>query len=182
MTKPINTDSIEKATNKTWQDWVSELESSNAKTMSHTDLVDFVTGRVKGLVENEGWWGQSIAVAFEQHTGQRAPGQLSNGLFEVAVSKTASIPRDELFPEIVKWFERQEKLNKNIFSDSRISETPNRSNWRCNFSDKSKFSATVENNGEKSKLVLSHTAIPTKADATSWKQYWQQIVDDLVES
>ena len=38
MTKPINITSIEKATNKSWDQWVRELDKSGAQELSHADL------------------------------------------------------------------------------------------------------------------------------------------------
>ncbi|MFZ2545391.1 MAG: hypothetical protein WAW80_05430 [Candidatus Saccharimonadales bacterium] len=120
-------------------------------------------------------------MAYEQHLGKRVPGQLANGLFEMAVSKTATTSRNALFQKAVKWFEKQSELNGSEPLKLRSSKTPMRSNWRCDFADGSKFSATVEDNGEKSKLVLSHTSIPTKQKADEWKDFWRNTADQLIE-
>lgn len=181
MTKPINTDSIEKATDKLWIDWVKDLDSLGAKDLSHADLARLVGERLVGKVDNPGWWAQGITVAYEQHHGKRVPGQLADGSFELAVSKTVSVQRGDLFPRVVEWFESQAKLNNQDILKPRSSETPRRSTWRCDFADKSKFSATVEDNGAKSKLVLSHTAIPDKQQSDDWRQHWRKVADELVE-
>lgn len=170
----MNTDSIEKATNKSWQQWVKELDAMGGRTMTHKDIARKLYDQLAGTIENHGWWAQGITVAYEQHMGKRVPGQLVNGLFEIAVSKTLPINRTELFPKVVKWFENQSTLHNQAPLMPRSSETSKRSNWRCNFNDGSKFAATAEPSGDKTKLVLSHTAIPTKSQADAWKIYWKQ--------
>ncbi len=181
MTKPINTASIEKATHKSWSQWVSELDESGARELSHTELARKLYDQLDGSIENHGWWAQGITVAYEQHIGKRVPGQLANGLFELAVSRTVATPRDETFREVVEWFEKQKELNGSEPLKPRSSETPKRSTWRCDFKDGSKFSATIEDNGEKSKLVLAHTAIPTKSEADNWKDFWRNTANLLTK-
>lgn len=180
MAKPINIESIERATGMTWSELVNELDKNDAKNMSHAQLAHLASSLLEGKIKSYEWWAQSVAVAYEQHIGRRIPGQLANGLFELAVSKTALESRNNLFPRVVKWFESQKKLNGREFIKPRSTETPKRSNWRCDFSDKSKFTATVEDNGLKSKLVLSHTDIPSQKQADAWKVYWQQTAQRLI--
>jgi len=181
MTKPINISSIEKATNKSWQQWVKELDGSGARELSHTDLARKLHEELEGKVESHGWWAQGITVAYEQHIGKRIPGQLANGLFELAVSKTVATSRNNLFMHVVEWFESHSELNGHKLFKPRSSETPNRSNWRCDFSDGSKFAATVEGDDKKSKLILSHTSLPTKQEADEWKAFWRNVADKLAD-
>lgn len=182
MTKPINTDSIEKATDKSWTNWVKELDNLGARDLSHLDLARLVNGRLENGVDNPSWWAQSITVAYEQHVGKRVPGHLANGLFELAVSKPLAIPRDELFQKTVRWFEKQNKLNGFVPLKPRSSETPKRSTWRCDFTDGSRFSATVEGDGDRSKLILSQTAVSTKQEADDWKEFWRSTTDQLIQA
>ena len=180
MTKPISTQSIEKATGKAWAAWLNELDNAGARELSHADLAKLVNTKLKGM-ESGGWWAQGITVAYEQHIGKRIPGQLAGGLFEIAVSKTSDTPRSEQFARIVAWFESQPELNRQRILKPRSSETPKRSNWRCDFEDGSKFAATVEENGDKSKIVLSQTAIPSKEVADEQKAYWKTTLADLIQ-
>ncbi len=181
MTKPANTESIEKATNKSWQQWIDELEENGARELSHTELAKKLYGQLYGKIENPGWWAQGITVAYEQHIGKRIPGQLPNGLFELAVSKTVATPRSNCFKQVVNWFENQSKFNGSKFIKPRSTETPKRSNWRCDFSDGSKFAATVEGDNKKSKLILSHTSLPSKQAADEWKVFWRNVADKLAD-
>lgn len=177
MTKPINTDSIASATNKSWEQWVSEIDAAGGRNMSHTELARKLYDELSGKVDSHGWWAQGITVAYEQFIGRRVPGQLANGLFEIAVSKTVQSPRDIMFKTLVAWLADQKTFNSKQPLKQRVSETPKRSNWRCDFDDGSKFAATVE--GEtKSKIVLSHTDIVSKESADDWKKYWKSVLEN----
>lgn len=179
MTRPINIESIEKATKKSWKQWVSELDDSGARELSHTDLARKLYTVLDGTIESHGWWAQAITVAYEQYVGKRVPGQLANGLFELAVSKTVATSRSKLFLQTVEWFENQNELSGRKPLKPRSAETPKRSNWRCDFADGSKFTATVEGDDKKSKLVLTHTSIPTKEEADNLKVFWKAVADKL---
>ena len=54
MTKPINTASIEKATNKSWEQWVKELDESGAQKLTHTELARKLYDLLDGSVDNYG--------------------------------------------------------------------------------------------------------------------------------
>ncbi len=179
MTKPINTDSIAKATGKPWEQWMDEIEAAGGRTMTHTELARKLYDELDGTIDNHGWWAQGITVAYEQHIGKRVPGQLANGLFEITVSRTVAQPRDHYFPQVVSWFESQPDLRGEQYLKPRSSETPRRSTWRCDFADGSKFSATVEASGDKSKLILAHTALPDQQGADRWKEFWRSTVESL---
>lgn len=180
MTKPINTAAIEKTTGKAWSVWTKELDEHGARELSHAALAKLVNTKLDGI-ENAGWWAQGITVAYEQHIGKRIPGQLADGLFEIAVSKTSNLPRHEQFARVVAWFEMQREFSGQQPLKPRSSETPKRSNWRCDFEDGSKFAATVEENGEKSKVVLSQTAIPSKEAADEQKVYWKTVLGEIIQ-
>ncbi len=181
MTKPINTESIEKATNKSWDKWVQDLDAAGGQAMSHTELAEWLKNELSDKIESHAWWAQSITVAYEQHIGKRIPGQLADGTFEIAVSKSLSIDRGVAFSKISSLLSGYDKFNGSEPLKQRVSETPKRSNWRCDFADGSKFAATVEGSNN-SKIVLSHTAIPSKESADEWKIYWKNLLEEFVKS
>lgn len=182
MTKAQNIAAIEQATGRVWDEWVAQLNAHSASELAHKELAALVNEVLSGMaVESPAWWAQGITVAYEQYIGKRVPGQLANGLFELAVSKVVTQPRNEFFPVVVKWLESQSDLNGAMPLKPRVSETPKRSNWRCDFADGSKFAATVEVNGDKSKIVLSHTDVPTQEEHDVWKVYWREVADTLIE-
>ena len=158
---------------------MKEIEAAGGRAMTHTELARKLYDELEGMIDNHGWWAQGITVAYEQHIGKRVPGQLANGLFEITVSKTVAQPRDHYFPQVVSWFESQPDLRGEKYLRPRSSETPRRSTWRCDFADGSKFSATVEASGAKSKLILAHTALPDQQSADARKEFWRSTVESL---
>lgn len=182
MTKPINIESIEKITGRPWSEWVKDLDETGARGLTHTELARVLKKKLEGKVDSHEWWAQGVAVAYEQHTGKRVPGQLANGLFEIAVSKIVAKSRRDLFPQVVDWLESQPDLKGHDFTRSRTSETPKRSYWRCDFADGSRFVAAIEDSGEKSKLAFLHTAIPTKQDADEWREFWRGVADQVMRT
>ena len=182
MTKPINTDSIEQTTGKSWSDWTTELDAQGAQAMTHPELARHLGGLLEGKVESPGWWAQSMAVAYEQHTGKRRPGQVADGTYEIAVSKTVLSPRDQAFPQVVAWLEAQTTFNGQSYDNERSSETPVRSYWRCDLADGTKFTSAVEAAGaDKSKLVCAHSAISSQAAADEWREFWRTTVAQLAD-
>lgn len=181
MTKPINTDSIAKATNKPWEQWVSEIEATGGRNMSHTELARRLYDELSSKIDNHGWWAQGITVAYEQHIGKRIPGQLANGLFELAVSKTVPSSREHAFSKLEKLLSGYQDFNGQQPNNQRASGTPKRSNWRCDFKDGSKFTATVEGI-DSAKIVFSHTAVPSKKEADSWKEYWKKFLEEFART
>lgn len=182
MTKAQDTKAIEKATVKPWSEWVELLDKNGARDMTHADIAKLAHEMLEGTVNSTGWWAQGVTVAYEQHIGSRVPGQLANGLFEIAVSKTIAGTRDEVFARVVDWFGNQKLLHEQTPSSPRTSATPKRSTWRCNFADGNAFSATVEDaSNNKSKLVFAHTNLPDKNSADSWKAFWRTIIEQFVQ-
>ena len=86
MVKPININAIETATKTPWQDWCAGLDAAGAAELDHNAIVKLT----RSLKPISGWWAQGVAVAYEQHIGPRKPGQTSDGLFSVSVSRTIS--------------------------------------------------------------------------------------------
>ncbi len=55
MTKPINTDAIAKATGKSWEQWVDEIEAAGGRSMTHTELARKLYDELDGTIDNHGW-------------------------------------------------------------------------------------------------------------------------------
>lgn len=93
MVQPINTAAIESGTARNWREWLAFLDSIGAETLTHKEIA----WRVHETGDASGWWAQSIAVAYEQHIGRRAPGQDGDGKFAVSVTRTVAGDMDRAF-------------------------------------------------------------------------------------
>lgn len=87
-TRPGRTAAIESATGLPWSQITAALEAAGGADTDHAGLADAAHTLFQGRVDNVGWWAQSAAVAYEQQIGRRVPGQVSDGTFQVSVSKT----------------------------------------------------------------------------------------------
>lgn len=176
-TRPQNIASIEKKTKKDWSDWVEQLNKKHAKDLPHSEIVAIVRTLLEKDMKSAEWWAQTISVAYEQHTGKRAPGQRANGLFEVTTSATINQPREAVFINVCSWLDAQSHFRTQQAQNPRIAETKIRSNWRCNLPDGSTFTATVEGGLVKARVVFTHTDIPSSEEAEAWKTHWKQALD-----
>lgn len=94
MVKPTNISTITKATNRPWDDWVAALDAAGAREMNHGDIAKQALKLMPEPVEQKGWWAQGVAIAYEQHTGLRIPGQSSTGSFQTSTTKTFADDKD----------------------------------------------------------------------------------------
>lgn len=177
MTKAANIEAIEKATGKTWAQWLTFLEGLNARKLSHTEIAQKVSE--KGGVS--GWWAQSITVAYEQHIKRRKPGQRSNGKYQVTVSKTVDGSMDEA---LKKWLAVTKEHTQ--FSEVPITKTPTTSKsdkfryWHCGLSDGSRLSMSIyEKAGGKAVIGLGHENLGSIEQTERWRAYWKSLLNKL---
>lgn len=180
MTKPANLESIEKTTSRSWMEWQTWLNKQSASKLPHKALATLISKELDGVVESPGWWAQGIAVAYEQAIGRRAPGQRSDGTFEVSVSKTLHEERGALFTRIVNHFEARTEFDGHEIANVRTSTTPIRSYWKCSLAGGDKVAISIEAKGKgRSLLVIIHANLATSDAAASWKSYWQRCIKEL---
>lgn len=87
-TRPGSTAAIANATGLSWSDITAALDHAGGAEADHAGLAEAAHALFRDRVDNVGWWAQSAAVACEQQIGRRVPGQVSDGTFQVSVSKT----------------------------------------------------------------------------------------------
>jgi hypothetical protein len=102
----ISEDAVKKATGKGWNEWFIILNQAGAKDWSHKRIAEWLHGNHYvtkgkewpiGRSFNEGWWTQSITVAYEYYIGRRILGQTKDSGFEVGVSKSFRMLSNELW-------------------------------------------------------------------------------------
>lgn len=139
MTKPSNISAIEKTTKQSWSEWLTYLEAIGAKDLTHKEIAQKVYDKL-----GDGWWAQSVTVAYEQHIGRRQPGQRNDGGYEISVSKTLTGNMDAALQE---WLHlvagKTEFSNVAISGEPKTSETEKWRHWRCTLSDGSRVNAAV---------------------------------------
>ncbi|MCB7135914.1 hypothetical protein [Cellulosimicrobium marinum] len=85
-TDALGDDAVAAATGQPRATWFALLDAQGATAWTHRDIAAW-------LVEEQGvdgWWAQSLTVAYEQERGLRAPGQRSDGTYEVSPSRSVA--------------------------------------------------------------------------------------------
>jgi hypothetical protein len=144
MTTNSRIKAIERTTNRTWDEWLQFMDGIGARNLSHHEIATKVWEVLDGKLENSGWWAQSVTVAYEQYTGQRIPGQRSDGTFETSVSRATKLGMKELMDQWVKFAAGDEEVRALIAAEARVSGTEKRLTWRTKVHDGSDIRVTSE--------------------------------------
>lgn len=86
-------DAVFKATGRRRAEWFALLDDNGAAELGHRATAAL-------LVEEydvDGWWAQSVTLAYEQARELRKPGQRPDGTYEVSASRTIEGSRTEIF-------------------------------------------------------------------------------------
>lgn len=181
MAKPQNTQSIEQATDISWDEWKNWLDMMNAFELSHQEIAGLVFSKIEKTVDSPAWWSQGITVAYEQAIARRLPGQRSDGTFEMNLSRGIGEDRKKLFIRCKHILNKYKSLNDFQITNPRYSETTIRSNWRCDFSDGSKMIWSVDQKTlEKSQIVIRQTNLVDNESSAQWKEFWKKFLDDYI--
>lgn len=175
MTRTADTHAIATHTGKSWEEWVVFLDQTGAHSFDHTAIAKLAYTELEGVVDNPGWWAQSIAVAYEQHIGRRQPGQRADGIFEMSVTKTMPGDRQTVFERVAPLMPDAAGLTGAAIVNERTSVTPKRSYWRCDLTDDTKVTLAVEERGDGSLLTITHSGLASpeavEASRTLWKSW-----------
>lgn len=177
MTKGVNIAAIEKATGKTWDEWLEFLTNHEAQAFSHKDIAQLVSE--KGGVS--GWWAQSISVAYEQEINRRVPGQGNDGKFQVSVSKTYLGSKEEALAKWVALTKKDKTFNEvSIARPATTSQGKTFVYWHCGLEDGSRLSMNIyEKEKAKAVIGLEHGNLLTNAEIESWRAYWKSLLSKL---
>ncbi|WP_017580284.1 DUF4287 domain-containing protein [Nocardiopsis valliformis] len=162
---------LAEATGRDYDTWFALLDAWEATTRTHTEIAAWLVQEH----DVNGWWAQTVTVAYEQQRGLRVPGQKKDG-FAASASKTVNVPVERLFaafadPELrSRWLpveasERTAKPGKRFTAD---------------LPEDTRITATFQTKGEaKSIAGIEHTRIGSAERATEWKTDWRTWLADL---
>ena len=172
-TSRIGNDALQEKTGKTWAEWFSLLDRDDATKQTHQDIVGLLHSK-HGVGQ---WYGQMIAVGYEQERGLRVPHQKPNG-FEISVSKTVNIPAGTAFLAF-----HDPKFRKRWLADPDLEirkSTVNKS-LRITWGDgKTSLSIDLYPKGaNKTQIAVQHQKIESAKAAEKWKTYWAAQLEKL---
>lgn len=165
--------SIEKATGKSWTDWLKFFDSIDARHLSHQEIATKVFD-----AGTPAWWAQNVTVAYEQHIGRREPGQRVDGSYEVSVTKIFEGTLDQA----MDWW--QDKVaDSNEFMGVSFADQPSDSqtekwrHWRVNLEDGGKvLASTMQKTPAKAQLAVTVQKLASAEDAEKWRAYWKRFL------
>ncbi len=191
----VSSTSVEKATNKNWDEWIKILSHHGAENLSHQQIVALLKTKYKLTP----WWQQGVTHGFEVHIGRRIDGQTAKGDYSVTVTKSMPVSAKAVWKllnsdeGIRLWLNPMSefKLKKNfafevnggIFGEVRTVKAPQRARLLWHDEDETKPTYVnifvVPRPKKKSILVFSHDGIKRPQTREQMRKYWRQAIEQL---
>ncbi len=174
---------VERATNRTWDEWLEFMDGIDAKNLDHKAIALEVYDELAGTIEQPGWWTQAVTVAYEQYIGRRIPGQRSDGTFQTSVSRSTPLGMAELMDTWQQFAAGDEAVREVVDGEPRVSGTDRRITWRTKAADGSSVIVTSEpkKNGTAS-LVVNQIGLQTLELNEAARDTWASVVERFLET
>jgi uncharacterized protein YndB with AHSA1/START domain len=168
----IGSEAVKKATGKSWDQWLAELDKAKAADLSHKEIAALL--KQKHHVPM--WWSQMITVGYEQARGLRKAHETTDG-FEISKSKTLLVSPIMAFNAWNDGEARDTWLGENITirkatpgKSMRITWIDGKTHVDVNFYHKGK---------SKCQVSVQHTKLPSASQAEKMKKYWGTALESL---
>ena len=176
MTKTARIEAVERATGRSWDDWLGWMASIDADRLSHHEIASALITELEGKVDNIGWWAQATAVAYEQYVGRRVPGQRPDGTFQTSVSRSTSLGMEALIRAWTDFAAADQDVLDRITGDVRVSGTANRITWRAKGRDGTAYMVISEPKKDgTASLVVQVMGTATLEDNLAARETWTAI-------
>lgn len=178
MSENTKIESIERATSKTWDEWLVFMDSIGAKDLNHHEIATKVLEQLMGATESPAWWAQSVTVAYEQYIGRRVPGQQPDGTFQASVSRSTKLDMKQLMDAWTDFAANDKETQDEIIGDVRVGGTEKRLTWRAKLQDHT--SAIVISEPKPSgaaSIVVQHSGSQTQELNNEAKAKWSSIIE-----
>ncbi len=170
-------EAVERATGRSWGDWLAYFDNIGAERLSHHEIASALIGELDGKVDNLGWWAQATAVAYEQHVGRRVPGQRPDGTFQTSLSRSTSLGMEALMQAWSAFAAADEDIQGLIAGDVRVSGTANRITWRAKARDGASVIVISEPKKDgTASIVVQHVGSATIERNDEAKDAWTTII------
>jgi hypothetical protein len=169
---------VERATRRTWDEWLQFMDAQNAQSLDHQQIALKVYEELEGTIDRLGWWTQAVTVAYEQYIGRRVPGQRPDGTFQMSVSKSTSLGMADLMEKWTDFAADDESVQEIVaVGEVRISGTDRRITWRGKAHDGSSVIVTSEPNKKgTASIVAAQLGLATLESNDEARRRWSAIV------
>lgn len=169
----MSSEAVQNGTGRTWEEWTVLLDADNASALTHAEIAKLIVEK-HGL---DGWWGQGVAIGYEQIRGLRVKGQTSDG-FAANASKTINVLIDRLWRLWGDAELRDQWLDGALLTVTTATENKSfRAKWNA---DDSRISADFYVKGDnKSSVALQHSRLPDLDAVNEKKVFWKESIERM---
>ena len=165
--------SVQKATGRTWAQWVRALDAEKSAEKPHREIAKYVSS-----LGTPSWWTQMVTVGYERIRGLRERGQSRAGLHGAGKSRTFDVPVEKLFQAFADARRRRRWLPVKV--TIRSMNLPKR--MRMTWEDGTTVVFEFTSKGlKRSSVAVAHQKLPDKAAAAAKKKEWGEHLDRLAE-
>lgn len=168
MQKQAGDDAVQRATGKTWHEWIKTLDRAGCAKMNHKQIVAVVAGE-RGVGP---WWQQMVTVGYEQARGLRDVHQKPGG-YSISGNKTIGVPVAKLFAAWKQPARRAAWLDAKSREFTIRKSTPGKS-LRITWSDgRTNVDVNLYSKGPaKSSVQVEHSKLAGAKQAAAMKRFW----------
>jgi hypothetical protein len=178
MGENMKIESIERATSKSWDEWLVFMDGIGAKDLNHHEIATKVLEQLMGTTESPAWWAQSVTVAYEQHIGRRLPGQQPDGTFQTSASQSTKLGMEQLMDAWTEFAAGDPEILDAVEGDVRTSGTEKRLSWRAKLHNATSVIVTSEPKPDgAASIVVQHTGSQTQERNNEAKAKWSSVVE-----
>jgi hypothetical protein len=166
----MSSESVKKATGKTWDEWIALLDKENLGQKPHKEIAEYIYK--KHLSHHKtGWWSQMVTVGYEKTKGLRIDNQNAAG-FQISASKTVPVSLDILY----SFWEDENKRIKWLNEKFTITKSTKNKSMRIKWVDgKTRVDVGFYAKGEdKSQVAVGHEKIQTQKEAKEKQEFWRK--------
>lgn len=167
---------VEKATGRTWSDWIAVLDAADAWERSHADIARHIAETHPDV---GGWWAQTVTVGYERIRGLRDVGQRRGGSYDANKSRTFPVDVSTLFGMFADPARRAAWLPESEGVE-RVRTAAENKSMRCDWHDGTRVHLYFTAKGPvKSSVSVQHGKLATKDDVETAKALWHSHLDAL---
>jgi hypothetical protein len=168
-------EAVKAKTGKVWAEWFKILDAAGARKMKHMEIARYLYD-----VEKVGmWWGQMVAVQYEQKHGLREVGETCTGDFAAGVSRVMNVPLAKIYRA---WTD--EKTRRSWLKGDKMEITTATANksLRAKWDDTRMSVYFYPKGVGKSQMVIDHMKLPNAKEMKRMKAFWTEAVGRLETS
>lgn len=181
----VSSNAVEKATGKSWNDWVKLLDKEKCADKSHKEIAKLVFEK---YVPKSGWWSQMVTVGYEYAKGKRVVGKTETQGYEIGVQKMLYVKKEKLWKFLDSPKGRALWLGKEVEHEMRTVKKGERMRmkWKPNaWKNTSILQITLfcpRNTMEKTNLNFHQEKLNSTKQRNEMRKHWHDVLERIEES